>query len=69
MMIGHLSRLCPRAQPPAELDTGQAGQHPVQNNQVGRVFAEPDLGFIAARGGLNGILCGFKIVAQQKCHC
>ena len=34
MMIGHLSRLCPRAQPPAELDTGQAGQHPVEDDQV-----------------------------------
>ena len=39
--IGELCGVVAGAEPPAELDAGQAGQHPVENEQIGHALAQP----------------------------
>ena len=55
----------PRAQPAAQLDAGQARQHPVEHHQVGAALLQPSIGLVAARGGLNLVALGLEIVAEQ----
>ena len=66
MMIGSALGLRPRAQPAAELDAGQAGQHPVEHDEIGRGLAQRGVGLVAARDGLDLVALGFEIVAQQQ---
>ena len=61
-----LCRFRPVAQPPAKLDAGDAWQHPVQQNQVRRVFAKPQFSLVATRDGFNGKPLRLQIVAQQQ---
>ena len=56
--------LGPRAQPAAELDAGQARQHPVEQDQVGRLLGSL-IGLVAARRALDRVAFRFEIVAQQ----
>jgi hypothetical protein len=53
------------AQAPAQLDAGQAGQHPVEDQQVGHGLAQARLGLVAVHHGLDRIACGLEVVAQQ----
>ena len=66
MMIGSALGLRPRAQPPAQLDAGQARQHPVEHHQIGRALLQPRVGLVAARDGLDLVAFRFEVVAQQQ---
>jgi hypothetical protein len=45
---GQASCRLPRAHPAADFKSGDAGQHLIENDEVGVRFAEPDFGFVAA---------------------
>src|SRR5262245_15125747 len=53
-------------EPTAKLEPGEARQHPVENDQVGRAFRNRNLGFIAAVDDIDGIAFSFEVVAEEK---
>src|SRR6185312_9579134 len=55
----------PRPQTPAQLDAGQAGQHPVEHDEVGRLFLEPGVRLVAAGGGVDVVTLRLEIIAKQ----
>ena len=59
-------RLRPRPQPAAQFDAGQAGQHPVEHDEIGRGLPQPRVGLVAAGDGVDLVAFGFEIVAQQR---
>ena len=65
MMTGNVRSL-PRPQPAANLEARDAGQHPVENDEIGRVLGEPQFGFVAAPDTLDDIALRFEIVAEQQ---
>ena len=65
-MIGSDAGLRSRAQSAAEFDPGQAWQHPVQHNEIGRLFPQPGVGFVAARNSFDVVAFRLKIVAKQQ---
>jgi hypothetical protein len=50
----------------AELDAGQAGQHPVEQDQVGHAVADALHRLVAALGGDNAEAFGLEVVAQHQ---
>src|SRR5215216_2589656 len=61
-----LRGLRPRAQPAAQLDARQAGQHPVEQNEIGHALGEFQLRFVAARGSLHRVAFRLEVVAKQQ---
>ena len=55
-----------RAQPPDQLDAGQARQHPVDDGEVRRVLLELEVRLVAAHRRLDGITLRLEIVAQEE---
>src|SRR3972149_5971694 len=60
-----LARSRPRARPAAQLDAGQAGQHPVEHHQIGRALLQPRVGLVAAGGGFDLVAFRLEIIAEQ----
>jgi hypothetical protein len=56
----------PRPQPPAQLDSGQAREHPVEYDQVGNTLLQTGIGVVAAPDCFDIIAFGVEIVAQQR---
>ena len=54
------------AQTPAELDAGEAGQHPVEQDEIGRMVAQMQFSVVAARHAVDLEALGLEIVAQQQ---
>jgi hypothetical protein len=54
------------AQAAAQLDAGQARQHPVQHDQVGHPLLQPGVGVVAAGNGFDIIAFGIEVVAQKR---
>ena len=48
------------------LEARHAGQHPVENDEIGRVLGEPQLGLVAALDALDDVAFRFEIVAEQQ---
>ena len=59
-------RLRPRPQPPAQFDAGQAGQHPVEHDQIGGGLAQPGVGVVAPRHRIDLVAFGFEVITQQR---
>lgn len=54
------------AQSPAQLDAGQARQHPIQDDKIRRVLADGHFRFVAANGDCDAKAFGFEIVLKQR---
>ena len=66
MMTGNV-RVFSRARSRRQiLEARHAGQHPVENDEIGRVLGEPQFGFVAAPDTLDDIALRFEIVAEQQ---
>ena len=66
-MIGNV-RVASRAQSPANLDPRNARQHPVENDEIGRIFGQAQLGLIAARDAFHDVALRLQIVTDQQSH-
>ena len=66
MMTGSV-RVDSRARKPAaDFETRDAGQHPVEDHEVGRILRQPQLGLVAALHVLDHIAFRLEIVAEQQ---
>ena len=65
-MTGKRAGGLPRPQPAADFEPRDAGQHPVEDDEVGRVFREPQLGLVAARHVLDDVAFGLEVIAQEQ---
>ena len=63
---GQRARALPRPQPAADLEARYARQHPVEDDEVGRILGQAELGFVAALDALDDIAFGFEIVGEQQ---
>jgi hypothetical protein len=65
-------RQCPgrlaRPQAPANLDARNARQHPVENEEVRRIFSQAQLGLLAARDAFHDVALRLQIVTDQQSH-
>ena len=52
-----------RPQAPANLDARNARQHPVENEKIGRIFGQAQLGLVAARDAFHDVALGLQIVS------
>ena len=60
-------RVASRARKPAaDFESRDARQHPVEDDEVGRVLGEPQLGLVAARHVLDHIAFGLEVIAQEQ---
>ena len=66
MMTGRRSVSRAGADAAAELDAGEAGQHPVEQHEVGHLLAQADLGLVAAGDAVDLVALGLEIVAQEQ---
>ena len=65
-MMGKV-RVASRArEPAADFEPRYAGQHPVEDDEVGRIFGEAQRGFVAARHALDHIAFRLQVVAEQQ---
>ncbi len=55
-----------RAQAAADLEAGDAGQHPVEDDEVGRRLEQPQFGLVAALDALDGEALRLEIVGEQQ---
>src|SRR3954452_22106536 len=55
-----------RPEPAAEFDAGDAGQHPVQQDEVGRALFQPDFRLVAAGDGFDQKTLLFEVVAEEE---
>ena len=55
----------PPTHAPAQFDTGQARQHPIEHQEVRHRILEPRRGFLPVRDHLNRIAGFLEVVAQQ----
>ncbi len=55
-----------RAQAPAQLDAGDARQHPVEHDQIGRALGDGHFGLIAAMDDIDFIAFCFEVIAQEE---
>ena len=56
----------PRAHAAADFQARHAGQHPVEDDEVGHDFAEPDLGLVAALDPVDDKAFGFEIIGEKQ---
>ena len=61
-----VARVVARAQPPADLQSRNARQHPVENDEIGRRFREPKFGFVAAIDMLDMKAFRLKIIDSSS---
>ncbi len=61
-----VARLVARAQSAADFEAGDAGQHPVEDDEIGRRFGDQRLRFVAAFGALDDIAFRLEIIGQQQ---
>jgi hypothetical protein len=66
MRIGNLLGLGTRAQAAADLDAGNARQHPVEDDEIGHIFADARFRVVAAVDDIHVETFAFEIVAQQE---
>ena len=55
-----------RAQTAAKLQPGDARQHPIQNNEIGRALGNGNLCLVATMDDIDCIAFRFQVVAQEK---
>ena len=55
-----------RPQPAADFEARYAGQHPVEDDEVGRILGQPQLGLVAALDALDDIAFGLEIIGEQQ---
>ncbi len=55
-----------RAQPPAKLDAGKAGQHPIEDDQVRRILADRHLRLVAAPREHDAKPFRFEVILQKE---
>jgi hypothetical protein len=65
MMTGRVL-VASRAQPAADLEARHARQHPVEDDEVGRRFDQPQFGLVAAFDRLGDVALGFEVISQQQ---
>ena len=65
----HDDRQCPgrlaRPQAPANLDSRNARQHPVENEKIRRIFGQAQLGLVAPRDAFDDVAFRLQIVTDQ----
>ena len=49
-----------------DLDARHARQHPIENDEIGRIFGQPQLGLVAARHALNDVAFRLQVVADEQ---
>src|SRR5262249_27108261 len=59
-------RCLARPEAPAELDPRDARQHPVEEDEVGDIFAQPGLGFVAALDRIDGVALRLEAIAKHQ---
>ena len=64
-MIGIAARLGSRLQPPADLDPRDAGQHPVEHDDIGLVLLEQQKRLVAVLGLGDAEAFGLEVVGQD----
>ena len=62
---GQRAGILPRAQPAADLQPRHAGKHPVENDEIGRIFRQPKLGLVAPLDAVHDVALGLEIVGEQ----
>ena len=55
-----------RPEPPADFEARHARQHPVEDDEVGRVLGEAQLGLVAPLDALDDIALRLEIVGEQQ---
>ncbi len=65
-MTGQRTRVFARPQPAADLEARDAGQHPVEHDEVGWILGQAKLGLVAALDAFDDIAFGFEIVGEQQ---
>ena len=66
MITGSVRVALPRPQAAADFQARHARQHPVEDDQIGRGFLQPQFGLVAALDALDDIAFGFQIIGQQQ---
>ena len=54
------------AEPAADLQTRDAGKHPVENDKIGRILRKAKLGFVAPLHAFDDVAFGLQIVGEQN---
>ncbi len=65
MITGSVRVVLAGAQPAADFEARDARQHPVENDEIGRVFGQAQLGLVAALHALDDVALRLEIVGQQ----
>ena len=65
MITGKRAGVVAGAQPAADFEARDAGQHPVEDDEVGRVFGEPQFRLVAALDAFDDVALGLEIVGEQ----
>src|SRR5271165_5958646 len=60
------ARSLARPKPSADLEARHAGQHPVEDDKVGRALRKTEFGFVAPLHALDDITLRFQIVGEQQ---
>ncbi len=60
------ARRIPRPHPAADFEPRHAGQHPIEDNEIGRRFNEPQLRLVTALDAFDDKALGLEIVAQEQ---
>ena len=63
---GDVAGILAGAEPPAQLEPGDARQHPVEHDQVGGAFGNGHLRLVAAMHDVDGIAFRLEIVAEHE---
>ena len=59
-------RVDSRAQTPTDFEAGDAGQHPVEYDEIEPAFRKADFGVVAARDDFDLIAIRVKVVLEQQ---
>ena len=62
---GQAARRLARPHPPADFKAGDAGQHPIKDDEVRDGFGQPDFGFVASLDPIHGETFGLEIIRKK----